>query len=387
MKRSLAVAMFALLAPATAFADALTEAQDILTHAAAETGRPAYSPATAVKFKAEDNVYVKSALAIELTYNKATVTLPLFRGVSPKGESVHYIITESSDFKVAEKLGINYAPKLKNVIGTPGAMPVTVEKGVVKFTGNVDFSPKYEVKAGSPSPFPPAIAKPGAIGDAQYSSTAVMPSGIVLNLQIVHNGSGSHDRLKAIDVKKGTVTLSLLDGFQGGKQYFYHLVTDVSAEVPSVLEKGVFAPKLAMIPAFGQSLPTDKSALLGFSPVVNGITDVKNPEFQGFEASLVNGGIDPINVFPFGPKNDDASESNNYSPLWDAHVVVWTPDAVKANKVRRIKSVEDLKQLAADGLITSANPDAEPNAWLGGLKPLKVTINCPVIAHPTSVKK
>ena len=44
-----------------------------------------------------------------------------------------------------------------------------------------------------------------------------------------------------------------------GHQYFYHLVTDASAQVPAVLEKGVYAPRLAKIPAFGKSLPGEKS--------------------------------------------------------------------------------------------------------------------------------
>jgi hypothetical protein len=214
----------------------------------------------------------------------------------------------------------------------------------------------------------------------------VMPSGVVLNIQLVHGATGSHDRLKAIDLKAMTVTMSLLDGFQDGKQYFYHLVTDVSLDLAAVLEQGVYTPRLALVPAFGKSEPGDKSALLGFSPVVNGIADAKNPEFQGFEASLANGGIDPINVFPYGPDNADASLENNYSPLWDAHVVAWTEEAVKAGKVRRIKSFADLKALTEAGLIVSANQDAPGNPWLYGLKPLKVTINCPVIAHPAKVK-
>lgn len=361
---------------------ALKEASEIQALAAKESGRPAYTPETAVKFKASDNVYLKSALAVDFTYRKATVTLPLFRGLSPKGGSVYYILTEASDFAVARQLGINFAPKMKHVIGTAGAQNVALENGLIKFKGDVDFSPTYDVLAGSPEAFPPKVAKPGAVADAEYSSLVVMPSGVVLNAQIVHNATGSHDRLKAIDLKTMTVTLSLLDGFQDGKQYFYHLVTDVSADVPAVLEQGVYAPKLALIPAFGKSEPGDKSALLGFSPVINGPTDVTGGNEQGFVASLLNGGIDPINVFPFGPSNEDPSDDNNYSPLWDAHVVVWTDEAVKANKVRRIVSFEDLKGLVEAGLVKSANTEGVGNPWLYGIKPLNVTINCPVIAHP-----
>ena len=123
--------------------------------------------------------------------------------------------------------------------------------------------------------------------------------------------------------------MSILDGVQGGKQYFYHLVTDASASVPAVLEKGVYAPKLAKIPAFGESLPEQKSALLGFSPMLNGRTDKGSGQDQGFSTALANGGVDPINVFPVGPENDNSSRNNNYSPLWDAHVSMWTPEAIK----------------------------------------------------------
>lgn len=364
------------------------EAQALLTTAAQESGRASYSPATAVQFKPSDNVYLKSALAVDFTPGKATATLPLFRGLSPQDESVYYIITEASDFNVARKLGVNFAPKMKNAIGSAGAQRVTFDQGLIKFKGNVDFSPEYQVQPGSPNPFPPKVAKPGAIADSEWSSIVVMPSKVVLNVQMVHNASGSHDRLTALDLEKRTVTMSILDGFQGGKQYFYHLVTDVSAEVPSVLEKGVFAPRLASIPAVGKSRASEPSALLGFSPVLNGISDTRTEQYQGFVASLANGGIDPINVFPIPPANDDRSANNNYSPLWDAHVSMWTDAAIKAKKVRRITSFEDLKGLIEAGLVTSAfiNPEGPGNPWLFGLRPTQAVINCPVIAHPVFSK-
>jgi hypothetical protein len=134
---------------------------------------------------------------------------------------------------------------------------------------------------------------------AEWSSIAVLPSGVVLNVQVVHHPSRTHDRGKSIDLEKRTVTLSLLDGFQGGKQsYYYHLVTDVSEALPAALENGVHTPRLAKVPGHGASRPADRSALLGFSPVLNGVTDTKTVQDQGVAASIANGGIDPINVFP-----------------------------------------------------------------------------------------
>ena len=66
--------------------------------------------------------------------------------------------------------------------------------------------------------------------------------------------------------------------------------------------------------------------------MLNGRTDKGSGEDQGFSTALANNGIDPINVFPVGPENDNASLENNYSPLWDAHVSMWTSKAVKEHK-------------------------------------------------------
>ena len=363
---------------------AMAEANALLATEAQESGRAAYSPGHGVDFKASDNVYVKSALAVDFTYRHATVTLPLFRGVSPTGSDEFYIITDASDFAVARRMGINYAPKLAEAIGSEGVQQVTLHDGVMQFKGDVDFSPTYQVVAGDPPTyFPPKVANPGAVGDSAWSSIVVLPGGLVLNAQIVSNNTGAHDRVKSIDLKDREVTLSILDGVQGGRQYFYHLVTDASAQVPAVLEKGVYAPRLAKIPAFGRSLPGEKSALLGFSPVLNGRTDEGSGQDQGFSTALANG-VDPINVFPIPPENDDAARTNNYSPLWDAHVSMWTARAIRERKVHRIHSMDEQKTLIREGYLTSAfiNPPGPGNAFVGGLRPTRAIINCPVIAHP-----
>jgi hypothetical protein len=364
---------------------AMTEANAIEAIASKEADRPGYSPGHGVAFKSSDHVYIKSALAVDFTYRKATVTLPLFRGLSPAGKDVFFIITDASDFKVAHRMGVNYSPKLAEAVGSEGVQNVTLQEGIMQFKGNVDFAPTYKVVPGdAPGYFPPKAAEPGAVADAQWSSIVVLPSGLVLNAQIVQNDSGSHDRMTAIDLKGRSVTMSILDGVQGGKQYFYHLVTDASAAVPAVLEKGVYAPTLAKIPAFGKSVPGQKSALLGFSPVLNGRTEMGSGEDQGFSTALANGGIDPINVFPVGPENDNASRTNNYSPLWDAHVSMWTPEAIAAHKVHRIHSMEEQKSLIRQGLLDSAsiNPPGPGNPFVGGLRPTQAIINCPVVAHP-----
>jgi hypothetical protein len=147
--------------------------------------------------------------------------------------------------------------------------------------------------------------------------------------------------------------------------------------------EGVCAPKLAKIPQFGKSLAGEKSALLGFSPVLNGRTDKGTGQDQGFSTALANG-IDPINVFPISPDNDNPSRENNYSPLWDAHVSMWTEAAIDKGKVHRIHSMDEQKSLIREGFLTSAsiNPAGPGNPYVGGLRPTQAIINCPVIAHP-----
>jgi hypothetical protein len=370
--------------PIAAFSQAPPEAAALIRFEARESHRPAYNPDAPSKFKPTDHVFIQSVLAVDFTYRKATATLPLFRGLDSSGDSVYYILTDASDFAFARALGINYAPKLRKAAGSPGAQTATIKDGLITFKGRVDFSPVYKVVPGSPDPFPPAVADPGAVADAEWSSIVELPSGIVINAQIVDNKTGTHDRLKSVDIKNRTVTLSILDGTQGGRQYFYHLVTDASASLPAVLEKGVFAPRLSTLPTFGKSEPSDDSALLGFSPNANGITTLNSGQEQGFASSLVNGGIDPINVFPLGPDNSNSSESNNYSPLWDAHVSAWTPKAIKEGKVHRIMSMDEQKELIAEGYLTSATGDSSSpaNAFVGGLHPSELLINCPVVAHP-----
>jgi len=71
--------------------------------------------------------------------------------------------------------------------------------------------------------------------------------------------------------------------------------------------------------------------------------------------------------------------------LWDAHVSKWTAKAIAENKVRRITSMEDQKDLIAKGYLTSLADEGEINPFTG-LRPVNLMINCPVIAHPSSVE-
>ena len=363
---------------------ALEEAETLLDLASSEMGLSTAS-FSQQRFTEEENVFLKSTLAVDSLDNpdEANATLPLFKGIGPDGEDVYYIVTEAANFYVAQILGVNYAPKLVFGRGTGGEQEVTLENGRLKFKGAVDFSPERRLEAGDgPFAFPPSVAEPGAVADEEWSSVAVLPSGSVLNVQVVANDTGEHDRVISVDKEAGTVVLQLLDGFQGGDQYYYHLVTNSSDPVAATIELGVYAPRLANLQTFGESNVFDESALLGFSPNVNGETGADNPERQGLNSTIVDDDRDPINVFPLDPDNDKQF-FNNYSPLWDAHLNAWTDEAIEAGERRRITGFEDLRQLVDEGLVTSfVGSTGQENDFVAGLKASGVIINCPVIAQP-----
>jgi hypothetical protein len=361
---------------------ALAEAEELFAQTAKDAGlsTESYANARKARFSREENVFLQSVLAVD--FKKATATLPLLKGIGPSGQPTYYIVTEAANFYVARILGVNYAPKLIFGRDTDGSQEVTLEKGMIKFKGDVDFSPTRMLAPGTTSTFPPSLAQPGAVADAEYSSLVVLPSGSVINAQIVANSTGMHDRAVAIDYKRGTITLQILDGFQGGDQFFYHLVTDSSDPVAATIELAVYAPRLANLPAFGQSTEFDESALLAFSPVANGETGVNNPQRQGLNSTIVDGDRDPINIFPLDPDNNK-QYSNNYSPMWDAHISMWTEEAIAAGKRRRIIGFEDLQSLVEAGYVTDFVGNAgEPNGFIAGLRPTGAIINCPVIAQP-----
>ena len=366
---------------------AMEEAEALLKAAAEETGKSAeeLSNRRGGRFTEEQNVFLKSAIAVGDLEDptKANVTLPLFKGIGPSGRPTYYILTETSNFLVAKFLGINYAPKLAFGRGSEGSQEVTIRKGLIHFKGDVDFSPVRRVVAGDgPAAFPPSVAEPGSIGDAEYSSLVVLPSGLVINAQIVANSTGIHDRINTIDIGRLQVNMELLDGFQGGDQLYYHLVTDATDPVPAAIELGTFAPRMANLPTFGQSSLFDESTYIGFSPVVNGETGADNPERQSLSSTILDDDLDPINVFPFDPDNDQKFR-NNYSPMWDAHLNMWTQEAIDAGLRRRITSFEDLKSLINAGLVTSfEGSPGSPNVFVGGLRYSGAMINCPVIAQP-----
>lgn len=323
---------------------------------------------------------------------KANVTLPIYQGVGPSGSPTYFIITEASTPEAAETFGAILSPKLRY-----GALPsaeaaaqyVTLnDDGRIVFRGDVDFSPERILEMGEDDAFPPLVAQPGAVGDDEYSSLVVLPSGLVINAQIIANATGNHDHLNDINIEERSANFQLLDGWQGGSRYYYHLVTDASDPVPAAIELGVYAPRLANLPVFGQSGLDGETVLLGFSPNINGLSVSENSiggiNRQGLGSTITDQDLDPVNIFPFDP--DNSNENNNYSPFWDAHLNMWTDEAINGpdgDQRRAITRFADLRDLRDQGLITSfTGSTGIENSFVAGLRASNAVINCPVILQP-----
>ena len=393
----------------------LTEANLLLNSLPEAVRYNPANPALTAAEAAEANLFIPSVLGLDHRTSRSeapegpTVRFPLFQGwETPEGgepRESYYIITESSDRAQAEALGIIWSPRMAEAIGGNGVQTSTwTEDGRLIFEGSVDFSPTRSLTVGGASDdgllfgFPPAAVNPGAVADAQWSSYVELPSGVVINAQVMANSTGTHDRIPHgngsplenpdnlsnpnLDRDGGAVVLQLLDGWHDGRPYYFHIVTDTSRPGPAAIELGVLAPRLNEIPTFGLF---PGGAMLPFSPTANGVVpeDPSNPEaapFQGLNTASISNRQqnDPTNTFPIDPS------SSQYSPMWDAHITEFTVPA--ADRVI-LTSFDQINDLLADGtLIPFRGNDPElptqTNTLSDDLTPTGAIINCPVISQP-----
>jgi hypothetical protein len=164
--------------------------------------------------------------------------LPLYKGYMKNGGAiVWYILTDTDDAGVAALLGLNLSAKLTNA--GPGARTANFNSdGYLIFdAGTVNFAPNRVLVPGpSSAPFPPVVAEPGSIGDANYSPAVrvLNAGGIFYNAPIVAFGvdesqinfpngnvdySKVHDQVLAIDPYGMTVTFQLINGFSFGTRF------------------------------------------------------------------------------------------------------------------------------------------------------------------------
>ena len=313
----------------------------------------------------DDGVFLDSALSVNRAEGR--VTLPLFRGTH-KGKPVWYIVTESSNREVAERRGLNHAPKLAQALGTRAVQKVRITHGVVRFSGTVDFSPTRVVVPG-PQGFPPARFRPGAVGDKNYSPLITRNGRGVRNASQVANASGLHDAVVAINRRQRTVTLDTLDGFYEDERVQY-LHQEGSVRLIAALEGSTYAPNLNAAPRAGVTEPRS-SARSAIIPIVNGPRGVNNPQRQGLQSALL-GQVDPRNITQTEPGDQD------YSPIWDVTPAKWTAAAIRSGARHLLTDHEDVADLFEDGLLVSAGAGPR-NQSLEGLRALPGISNCPLI--------
>jgi hypothetical protein len=309
---------------------------------------------------------IPSVIAID--DKEATVTLPLYEGMTADGEQVYYIVTDSSDQADAEERGVNFAPKLANALGTPAVQEGSEEDGEIVFGGTVDFSPKLRLEPGKDG-FPPDVAKPGAVGDPQYSPLVTTDGETVINASQVANGSGMHDSVVDIDVDAMEVTMAALPGFVDGGENLY-LRTEGSVELVAAAESSTYAPNLNESPGLASNAKS--SARSAIIPIVNGLRQADDPDQrQGLQSALLGEGP-PLNI------EQEPNGSPLYSPLWDITPAVWTEQAIKRDQRKLLTSAPEVIDEVEAGRIESGG-EGPANDSLAGLPALEAISNCSIM--------
>jgi hypothetical protein len=298
-------------------------------------------------------LFIKSA--VEDT-NLNRVTLPAYHGRTHEGRSFRFVVTEASSKRLARNLGVNFAPKLANTIGTNALQQGYFKNGQLIVEATVDFAPERVVVPG-PGGFPPEAAKPGAVGEAGYSPLVQLPGGTVINASHVANATGYGDKVLSLTERR--VTLQETEGFYEGDEVYY-VSFDASAPDIAALEGVTYAPNLNAAPGLGSN-DRGTSARSGIVPFVNGQTGIDNPNRQGLGSALMGEG-DPLNVV------ETEATDNDYSPLWDMHATAWV-DPVSATLQT---DFDDIRDLAEDGVVTG------PGGAAWGA--IGVIVNCPLIS-------
>lgn len=326
-----------------------------------------------------------------LDEDEGTITLPLYYGqLKDSGESVWYIVTDTTDGDQAAALGLNHAPKLSFADDGRAVRDAEYTRdGILEFYGGgVDFSPERSVVPGEGNAFPPAEFSPGAVGDELYTPLVrILNAGNhIYNATTVSfdttpeqidfcdgdvDYSLVHDSVVSIcpgdePGEPGTVEIELVAGFSFARPVLY-MSTDANHPLPAALEGAIFAPGLLDIQVGSDdSLFSPVERIFGFA---NGPTNFEdgtaNPQRQGFE-SAVRGEGGPLNVLGGIP-----TIATDYSPLWDLNVGEWTPEALERGFDSRLTEEFQILGFVERGWLTG--PGGSPYGSSGFI------INCPIV--------
>lgn len=183
--------------------------------------------------------------------------------------------------------------------------------------------------------FPPSAFQAGSVGDADYSPL-LRVGNLSFNASIIafDQSAGAihapsrrvdysrvHDEVLAIDTPQMTVTLQMVKGLRIGRPIWY-ISMDASIPLAAAVEGATFAPLMAELTTGGDdrfSSPVERLFVAVKGPSQGGCG---NPMRQGLNAALAEDHR-PNNTFGGIP-----TIAPDYSPMWNANLYEWTPDAV-----------------------------------------------------------
>jgi len=316
---------------------------------------------------------------------KGTATLPLRKGRLRSGETVWFVITDTTDENLANLHGLVYSPKLAYGLTGRATREATIAPdGTFVFeAGKVDFSHDRSVTPGAPPNFfPPKAFQPGSVGDADYSPLVHIKNAakdVIFNAPMLAfnvsaerldqfcNGNADHrlteDKVIAICPRDGTVTLALTLGFTFAKPILY-LSTEANDPLVATLEGATYAPALKDVPFALEDASPGESAERIYV-FVNGPTGLTNPQRQGLNSALSDG-RGPLNVLGGIP-----TINLDYSPLWRVFPTKWTNAAIEQGYRSRLTDAIHIADFQTRGLLTGLD-DRE-------LRPVGFIVNCPVV--------
>jgi hypothetical protein len=292
-----------------------------------------------------------------------TVTLPLQHGTSG-GQTVYYIVSDTSDGSLAQQLGSNQSNKLANAANSGAVEKVSINAdGSINFPATVNFSAQQRQIVPGPQGFPPSKAQPSAVGQPGYSPLIQLPNGTIENAPQLANASGQANKVVSIDTVHGTVTYRETHGFQGGKAVHY-ISTDASNPVAAALENVTFAPALNAAPTVDDdSTSSSRASLAAFT---NGQTGAANPNRQGLNSAILDG-KDPLNVLRWNPSQ------GRYSPLWDVHLTQWQVPVAQRTVQTDFGQVQNL---ADHGIVAGFNGTPQGTVFAAS----GFIVDCPIVA-------
>lgn len=309
-----------------------------------------------------------AAQAIDTARGLAVLPLTVGRAA---GEVAWFVVTESSDSADAARRKVNWAPALAGLRGSSFVQRGAWDGTRLVVDAGVDFLPSRSVLANPDSAFPPRAATPGSHGREGYSPFVEFPDGIVLNAPHIATRTEAVDRAVQIDRGLLFAVFRVSRGYARGRTTWY-VSTEASDPMVAAMEGATHVRSLAGLSAAAAD-PRFASVRLGIVAIINGPLRSEVPTQQHGLRSALRGEGDPQNIL------EEMPGARAYTPVWDLHLAVWSPRAVREEARERLLGFAEVEARVRDGLLQPMGAGVAHPA-LGGLTAVGAVVNCPVVA-------